>query len=59
LHFGLGPEKNADISIRWPNGLKEELNAVVADQLIVIKEGSGIIPSQGLVKGVPQKRSIR
>jgi len=59
LHFGLGPEKTADISIRWPSGLKEELKAVVADQLIVVKEASGIIPSQGFVEGVTQKRSIR
>src|SRR5215467_9086127 len=35
LHFGLGAEKIADVSIRWPNGLKQELKAVAADQLIV------------------------
>jgi enediyne biosynthesis protein E4 len=50
LHFGLGPEKTADISIRWPSGLREELKAVAADQLIVVKEGAGIVPGQGWSK---------
>ena len=50
LHFGLGAEKIADISIRWPNGAHEELKAVAADQLIVVKEGSGIVPGQGWSK---------
>ena len=47
LHFGLGPEKSADIAIRWPSGLHEELKGIAADQLIVVKEGAGIIPDQG------------
>jgi hypothetical protein len=47
LHFGLGDEKNANIEVRWPSGLKETFQAVGADQLIVIKEGSGIAPGVG------------
>jgi hypothetical protein len=50
LHFGLGLEKNADIAIRWPSGLHEELKGIAADQLVTIKEGSGIIPSHGWSK---------
>jgi enediyne biosynthesis protein E4 len=50
LHFGLGSEKSADISIRWPSGLREELKGVAADQLVVIKEGGGIVPGQGWSK---------
>ena len=50
LHFGLGPEKSADIAIRWPSGLHEELKGIAADQLIVVKEGAGIIPDQGWSK---------
>ncbi len=53
LHFGLGAEKTADVSIRWPNGLKEELKGVTADQLIVVREGSGIVPKQGWSKASP------
>jgi enediyne biosynthesis protein E4 len=43
LHFGLGAEKIADIEVRWPNGLEEKFKAVAADQLLVLKEGSGIV----------------
>jgi hypothetical protein len=50
LHFGLGLEKSVDISIRWPSGLHEELKGVAADQLIVIKEGAGIVTGQGWSK---------
>jgi hypothetical protein len=46
----LGLEKNADISVLWPSGLREELKGVVANQLIVIKEGSGIVAGQGWSK---------
>jgi hypothetical protein len=50
LHFGLGPEKTADIAIRWPSGLRQDLKDVAADQLIVVKEGTGILPGQGWSK---------
>jgi hypothetical protein len=43
LHFGLGAALVADLEIRWPNGLKESVSKVAADQLIVIKEGEGIV----------------
>jgi hypothetical protein len=52
LHFGLGAEKTADISINWPSGAHEELKGVAADQLIVVKEGTGIVPGQGWSKPV-------
>jgi len=59
LHFGLGLEKTADISIRWPSGAHEELKAVTADQLIVVKEGSGIVPGQGWSKATKSAASGR
>jgi enediyne biosynthesis protein E4 len=43
LHFGLGDEKIAHIEIRWPNGLQESARNVAADQLVIIKEGAGVI----------------
>jgi hypothetical protein len=43
LHFGLGPETHAMLEIRWPNGREEKLANVDADQLIVVREGAGII----------------
>ena len=43
LHFGLGVEKTADIDVRWPNGLLESAKNVGADQLVTMREGSGVI----------------
>jgi hypothetical protein len=45
LHFGLGPAETADLTIRWTNGATEHLANVGANQLVVIKEGSGIVRS--------------
>ncbi len=42
LHFGLGEETSADVEIHWPNGLQESVKNLAADQLVTIKEGSGI-----------------
>jgi hypothetical protein len=42
LHFGLGTSTSADLTIRWPSGATEKLPGVEADQLVVIREGSGI-----------------
>jgi hypothetical protein len=45
LHFGLGSAEVADVEIRWPLGRVERFTGVPADQLIVVKEGSGITRS--------------
>ena len=42
LHFGLGASTSADLTIRWPNGATERVPGVEADQLVVVREGSGI-----------------
>jgi enediyne biosynthesis protein E4 len=47
LHFGLGDETSADIEIRWPSGLQEKFKAVAADQMVVIKEGTGVLNGAG------------
>lgn len=46
LHFGLGSETSVDLEIRWPSGLRENFKGVAANQLVVIKEGMGIIPDK-------------
>jgi hypothetical protein len=43
LHFGLGPATAADLTIRWTNGASERVTGVAANQLVVVKEGAGII----------------
>jgi len=46
LHFGLGEAKSADLAIRWPSGDTEKIGNVEADQLVVIREGGGILRKQ-------------
>jgi hypothetical protein len=43
LHYGLGRATSADLEIRWPSGREEKIRSVAADQLVVVREGSGII----------------
>jgi hypothetical protein len=46
LHFGLGAETVAHLTVRWTNGNVETVPNVAADQLVVIREGAGIIHKQ-------------
>jgi hypothetical protein len=46
LHFGLGSETSAELTVRWTNGKTETIPNVGADQLVVIREGAGIIRTQ-------------
>lgn len=46
LHFGLGAETLAHLTIRWTNGTAETIANVAADRLVVIREGSGITHEQ-------------
>jgi enediyne biosynthesis protein E4 len=47
LHFGLGSATAADLEIRWPSGKKESYASIACDQLVTIREGTGIVPSKG------------
>ena len=46
LHFGLGAATKADLTIRWPNGATEQVPNLDANQLVVIREGAGIVRRQ-------------
>jgi hypothetical protein len=47
LHFGLGQASKVDrIEIRWPSGLKESLANIPVNQLVVVKEGQGIVRTE-------------
>jgi hypothetical protein len=46
LHYGLGTEKSADLTIYWPNGLVENIPNIAGGQLVCIKEGFGVISSE-------------
>jgi hypothetical protein len=44
LHFGLGQCSKVDaIEIIWPSGMKTKLSNLKSDQIIAVKEGSGIV----------------
>jgi hypothetical protein len=51
LTFGLGDRAKADsIEIRWPSGQTDHAANVPANQIITVKEGSGIIAAAPLAK---------
>lgn len=44
LHFGLGDRSKVDaIEIRWPSGSLTKLADIKADQIIAVKEGTGVV----------------
>ena len=46
VHFGLGKAEKVELlEIRWPSGAVETLKDVKPNQLIVVKEGAGILRS--------------
>ncbi len=51
LHFGLGGETSADLEIRWPSGMRQTLKGVEANQIVVVREGMGIVTDKKSVKG--------
>jgi hypothetical protein len=46
LHFGLGAAETAELEINWPSGAHETFRAVRANQLLTVKEGTGIIKQE-------------
>ncbi len=50
LHFGLGAFDSVDIEVFWPNGLRESVKRVKANQLVTLREGVGIVPTKGWAK---------
>ncbi len=59
LHFGLGSARSANLEIRWPNGRTETLANVAAGQLVIVKEGSGIVKRDGFENARPAISSPR
>ena len=47
VHFGLGESQRADrLEVRWPNGTTETIENLQANQIITVREGSGVISRQ-------------
>jgi hypothetical protein len=49
LHFGLGPSSTADIEVHWPSGLVEAVRGVSANQLVLLREGTGQAKSKSML----------
>ena len=47
LHFGLGAETAAALEVYWPSGATERIAHVDARHLVSIREGHGVIKSEG------------
>jgi len=54
LHFGLGTATRASLEIRWPNGGVEKIADVEADQLVVVREGSGVVRRERFDRPAPR-----
>jgi hypothetical protein len=51
IHFGLGSATKADrLEIRWPSGAVETIEGIEANQILTVREGSGISTRQALGK---------
>ena len=51
LHFGLGESSSVDLDIYWPNGLREQYKRLPVNQLVTLREGSGIVSKKGWSRG--------
>jgi hypothetical protein len=50
LHFGLGAAETADLEIVWPSGVRESVKGVHTDQLIMVKEGTGVVTRERFIR---------
>ena len=52
VHFGIGRAEKVDLlEIRWPSGLLEKLENIKANQLVLVKEGQGIVRATDFSEG--------
>jgi hypothetical protein len=54
LHFGLGSATAASLDILWPSGARQRIGDVAADQLVVIREGTGIVKRERFGTSAPR-----
>jgi len=51
VHFGLGNARKADrLEIRWPSGTVDAIEGIEANQILTVREGSGVTARQPLGK---------
>jgi hypothetical protein len=50
VHFGLGRETKADLTIRWPQGSIETIRDIEANQWVIVREGKGIVEHHNFLR---------
>ena len=51
IHLGVGARTRVDrIEVAWPSGAADTVAGVDADQLVIIREGSGVVRREGLTR---------
>jgi len=51
LHFGLGARTRVDrLEVAWPSGAADAIAAIDADQIVVIREGVGVVKHEPLTR---------
>jgi hypothetical protein len=51
VHFGMGNATKADrLEIRWPSGVVDTIEGIEANQILTVREGSGVTGRQPFVK---------
>lgn len=50
LHFGLGSNTLVSVDVHWPNGLVESYKQLPINQLVTLREGTGIVANRGWSK---------
>jgi len=51
IHLGVGARTRVDrIEVAWPSGAADTIAGVDADQLVIIREGSGVVRREGLTR---------
>ncbi len=56
VHFGIGKAEKVDLlEIRWPSGAVDTLKDVMPNQMIVVKEGAGIVRTAKFARPKPEK----
>jgi enediyne biosynthesis protein E4 len=59
VHFGLGKAEKVDLlEIRWPSGQLDTLRDMKANQLIIVKEGAGVIQTMQFTR-TSQPRTVK
>jgi hypothetical protein len=43
VHFGLGKAERAAIEIRWPSGHVDRIDGVIANRIVTVREGQGVV----------------